>query len=656
MMRAWIRAWSLSRLPGLLVLVAVATLTLNAGCPQPGTPGDGGTNNGGSAGGDNNSGGDSSGGNNSGGDNAGGGSSGGDNSGGGSSGGDNSGGGNAGGDNSGGGNSGGDNSGGDNSGGDNSGGGTDNPNPSTIALRKVIETGDPVPGQPASATFSYFGNPVIDDDGRVAFFAAFRNGNGSGGVYVWQRGEPDTITKVVDDNPNVSGTVPAGGASERFINFNIAWETTIGARPLTWGPVGRLIFGAPYGAAAGTNIQAKGLYRWRASDGDLIRVVDEAQMKQFFIDSAPTIGYSIEPASFNCDFLSPGITENALVTFLCRFTFTEPSTNGGFPPIVAFRDLGLFITDSEYIRTAISEVLNDRGSVPDQGQFAIFRDFAVISGAARNGDVVIQGRYEAGSGSHGVYLWHHGVQTSTLLRVVDNAPGRSFPGLPSGAVVGAVSSEASNFRAISVANSLNVAVETTLTENSATRDVVLLYDGSTWTELKGSDGTSANRLLSGVANGGAVAYLANGQPYLRTSSATVRLNENPPAALSGVDVTWDEFGGATNANGRAIVRYTRTAGGHGWILWTGGEALLALDTAAQAELAGLDVMFPTQREALTQADRVGTVGGRPEVDRAGRSGWFNNQEQAVVRLGSLGADGQPNTLDDVQAIWLVDAN
>ena len=92
--------------------------------------------------------------------------------------------------------------------------------PTTMTLQAIVQTGDAVPGQSA-ATFTRFSNPVIDGDGRVAFWGAYTGGEGDNGLYVWDSG---TLQRVIDDDPSRKGVVPGRGADDYFSGFSIRWD------------------------------------------------------------------------------------------------------------------------------------------------------------------------------------------------------------------------------------------------------------------------------------------------------------------------------------------------------------------------------------------------------------------------------------------------
>ncbi|MCH8057857.1 MAG: hypothetical protein IIB78_08305 [Proteobacteria bacterium] len=131
-----------------------------------------------------------------------------------------------------------------------------------MELERIARTGEPVPGQTEGAAFTVFSNPIIDRDGRVAFWAGYESGAGDGGLYVYQDG---MVERVLDDNPANTGEVPGADDGDYFGDFEI---TADGDAPgFSWGIGDRLIISAETRGPSRTN----GIYRWRASDGAMKR-------------------------------------------------------------------------------------------------------------------------------------------------------------------------------------------------------------------------------------------------------------------------------------------------------------------------------------------------------------------------------------------------
>jgi len=600
-----------------LGLLAIVSLVLITGCPAPLPPG-GGTDSGAADGGDSTDGGGaapdgSDGGTGGGGDSGGG--TGGGGGGGGDAGSDGAGDGSAGDD--------GDASDSTDTGGSDSGdtGGGDTP-PTTMTLQAIVQTGDAVPGQSA-ATFTRFSNPVIDGSGRVAFWGAYTGGEGHNGLYVWDSG---TLQRVIDDDPARTGTVPGRGADDYFSGFSIRWDSDNKTPSLAWGAGGRLIFVAHISGSP----QANGLYRWRASDGDIIRVADDEQLK------ALLPGADV----FFADFYHPGVSDNGIVIFSSRYTAFDGQMN-----ILAFRSLGVFVSNGVQITPVVVGQLSEPGDVPDQWEHATFGDTGILTSLNPAGDMLLQAEYKTALGDRGVYFYTGG----SLYRVVDNAPDRAFPGLPVGTRVG---EEGTPYDAITIGAGLRIAIDTKLVADDSSRDAVIMWDGSQWHELSGG-GAAARELISGPNSLGRVLFLAGGQPYLGNEAGSVAVGATLPTKLKGVSVEWQNFSGALNNSGRALLRFKRSGSDSaGLVFWTGEQLLLVADAAADEPSSQSDVIFPTERPAPDQVDRAGVVTYLPEMDRPGRSGALNDRDELVFRVGSLGADGQENTADDYQAIYI----
>lgn len=537
-----------------------------------------------------------------------------------------------GGDDSGGDNGGGDNSGGDNSGGDNSGGGTggDNngggngggeppppttPAPTVVRFTTVVETGGAVPGQAETAQFTYFTNPVIDVEGRLAFWAKYSGGQGDGGLFVYQNG---LVEAVLTDSPSATGSVPGRTPTSTFGNINILWDA--GAPSTTWGSSGRLLFTAPYEGAP----YPIGAYRWRATDGDMVRVADMQQMNALYPAALPN--------TFSEEIFNPYVSDGGVGVFTTRYSYIMRDEDGAAAFVTG--KTGIFLSNGTAVSVIADAVLSPAGVVPDQPNTAAWDVIENRTSMNAAGEILFQAKYKRGNGSRGVYLRSGG----QLVRVLDNAPNRSFPGLPSGAVVGA--SNGAAYEAISLGPAGHIAVDTQLTINGATRDTVLFWNGSQWREQTSSTNVPASALLTGVNRAGQVIYLADGRPYLGGTSSKRDLSASLPSQLVGVNLRWETSGAALNDNGRAVLRYTRLDANNapttsGMVLWTGERMLIVFDAFADIPGASFNELF-----TLT----------RPESNRVSRSGFMNERDQVALRLGSLGADGQPNTSDDRQSI------
>ena len=127
----------------------------------------------------------------------------------------------------------------------------------------------------------------------MAFWATHENGNGYGGLYVWEDG---TVHLVVDDDPADAGSVPGGSASEYFdVHASASFDPF--NEHLVWGSAGRLLFTARIVGGLGRT----GLFRWRASDADLIRVADSDMIQS-------GLGLELDGSVFIAYFANFGVT------------------------------------------------------------------------------------------------------------------------------------------------------------------------------------------------------------------------------------------------------------------------------------------------------------------------------------------------------------
>jgi hypothetical protein len=499
--------------------------------------------------------------------------------------------------------------------------GDDDPGPpQSVAFQVIALTGDEVPEQDG-ATFTYFGNPIIDNAGRVAFFAAYEGGDGTAGLYVW---DGEQLVRVFDTGSSWVGNVPGLGAEGYFHDLTIRWND--GAPHIAWGSDGQLLFAA----AVNDFSQPNALFQWRASDGELQLVSDAELMRTAIPDSTE---------DFLPEFYHLGLADDGTVFFSNRYTYFRE--DGSF----ALFQRGIFSTDGE-TSTEIGV-----GEVPEQPAAALFDDKPVlITSHNAAGELLFQATYFLGDGSHGVYLLADG----QLYRVIDNAEDRSFTGLPSGA---RVNSAGADYQAIALGEQGHIAIDTTLTVDGETRDTVLLWDNTRWHELQSTTGAYASDLLTSVSDDGEVVYLADGEPYLGAASlgsvGTIDLGAFLPAELLGVNLEWEPYGAAINNHGRALVRYTRTDDDlPGLALWNGTRWLVILDGAEPEGLDAIDAIFSNQQYEPDDLDRIGSISDRPETNRPGLSGVLNDSDEWTFRAGALGADARRNTNDDQQGIFL----
>lgn len=503
----------------------------------------------------------------------------------------------------------------------NGGGAPVSPAPTAFDLEQIVQTGDPVPGQ-SGATFTAFSNPLIDADGRVAFFAAYEGGDGDAGLYVFDDGQ---LTRVFDTSAS-GGAAPGGDPNDAFDGFDVDWDA--GSPHLAWGNGGRLIFAAHLNGAQ----MPDALFRWRASDGSLLRLADARLLREQF-DGATE--------DFLPEFYFPALSDTGIVHFGARYSYFD--SDGGFNLF----DTGVLTTNGVRLRPLLAEGLTSL-AVPGRSG-ATFTDIALITSHNRPGRILLQAAYTGGganAGNRGLYLWNG----QALTRLFDNAPGAAPTGLPTGATVGPANGP---LGAIALGERGQIAVATPLTAAGQTNNEVVYFNGTNWRRLTGQGGTRADALLSGVNRRGRVLVRAGGEPCIASDAGATRISAPLPPSLGTASLTWPAFGGAINNHNRGLVRFRRGAGNaDGLLYWNGDRLLLVADLAA-ASPPDWDVLFPTADVPIDgELLRAGNIAGRPEIDRPAISGTLNDRDELTFRVGALGADGQPNTADDRQAIYV----
>ncbi|MCG3126582.1 MAG: hypothetical protein CHACPFDD_01433 [Phycisphaerae bacterium] len=495
----------------------------------------------------------------------------------------------------------------------NDNGSDDSPPPSSVALTRVVRSGDAVPDQPGGTTFTYFSAPTMSADGRVAFWGGYAGGHGHGGLYAW---DGAALRRVVDDDPARAGSVPGGNPGEFFGDFVIPVGGD--AATVLWEAGGNLLF---VGRSRGDGA-FRGIYRWRASDGGVSRVLDMRQLAGQYPD---VLSGDTGPV-FVAEFFTPGVSDAGVITAMAKYSYV--TTDRGFALGTA-----VFTSDGTTITRIVDEIIGAPGNVPDQGSGAFFDDIGGVLTTNAQGHTLFQGSYTGGQGRRGVYLNIGAAAT----RVIDTATGRTYPGLPSDAKLGLGSTA---FTAMSISDPGHIAIDTVLTTGGVPHDTVVYWNGSTWQELKRGDGVVADVLLTGLDQSGRCVLLAGGRPILAGPTGdTKELAATSPAELGGRAPTWLS-GGAINNHGRVLLRFTTPGADQsalgGLALWTGEKLLIAADLVASVPSAGGSI--------LTLA--------LPETDRPGRSGALNDDDEFAFRVQEPGADAKSGTADDVQAVYV----
>ena len=467
--------------------------------------------------------------------------------------------------------------------------------PTAIALQQIVQTGDRVPGQVETVTFTQFGNPVIDANGRVAFWALYTGtgAKGFGGLYVWDAGQ---VKRVLDDDPATAGIVPGRTTKDYFGRFGGQYGTSPLGSDVAWAAGDRLMF---VSEVTGQQDSA-GMYRWRATDANLVRIADREQVAALFTDASP--------ATMAPSFKLPGVSDGGIAIFGLSYAyFTNP------PGAQYFSGQGVFTSNG----TTVSVLADTRhsqltpGDVPEQGATAYFNTIDTLTTINAAGDMLFQGRYTSGTGGMGVYL----ARGDAKYRVIDNRTGATWPGLTAGAQL----RSPNVWPSLAMGPAGHIAVDAQLKVGADTRDTVLLWNfgTSTWTELTGANGAPATSLATGVNDDGQTVIISGGAPYMMTSTTRMQLNATVPAQLAGVTVTWTPGGGSINNDGRAAIGYSREGGSAGLVFWTGAQLLLVTDVGAGVP-AGISQVY-------TITD--------PRRDRPGRSGFLNDKNEITFRVG-----------------------
>lgn len=483
----------------------------------------------------------------------------------------------------------------DGSGGDAGDDGDEQPDPeppASITRTRIIQTGDAVPDQPDGVTFDEFSDPIIDADGRVAFWGSFSGSaaNGSFGLYVWADG---TLTRAIHDDPATEGIVP-----NRDVPSYFGWDTTSDWDPLAqdiaWGSGGRLLFVSEVDSSQSGG-RSKGIYRWRASDANIVRVADLELVAAFYPD-APS-------GAFVPTFYQPGVSDGGTAIFGVDYLYLTSGVVSG---------TAIYTTTNGQTLNQIADTVaseDDPGDVPDQGAAAYFAEVDVVSTINEDGKALFQAYYTSGTGSAGIYL----IQNGTKYRVIDNRPNASWPGLPSVTRV----NSAEDLYMLAIGPDGHIAVDTTVTVSGSSRAAVLMWDFTTleWTEITGG-GSTASALLSGVDDDGRTLIKVGQDVYVASTTASTRVTGTLPTELQGASFSWANAGGAINNFGHAVVPFTESNGDRGLAFWTGSELLTLAYVGGNIPATGLD--------------KISTIEDA-RLDRPNLTGMLNDTDQMVFR-------------------------
>lgn len=474
--------------------------------------------------------------------------------------------------------------------------------PQMLDFGILAQTGDAVPDQVSGVTFTEFGPPIIDANGRVAFWALYSGvgAAGFGGLYIW---ENNAVRKVLDDNPASAGVVPGRTTADYFGKFQKTSSFNPLTQDLTWAGGNRLLFVSPVSGQKAS----RGFYRWRATDNNFARIADLEQITALYADASP--------GAFVPTFALPGVSDNGIGYFGVDYKyFTKP------PGATLVSGQGVYSSDGSTVTVLADTSLSEAtpGDVPSQGANAFFTRMATLTTLNASGDMLFESDYfdDNGSAGTGIYLARGG----TLYAVIDSRPGVTWPGLATGLQYNP-GSKAARF-ANGPLGQIVIGAPAKL--NGTTYNTVLLFDFGTslWYELTGPNGANASALLSGINDDAKLLLLSGGNPYIVGGGQRVSIADSLPPEVLGTIPTWASEGGSINNHGRAVARYTRSSN-LGLVFWTGEKLLLVADPLANVPSGIASVSTITD----------------PRRDRVGRSGLLNDSDE-IVFLANLTGGGQ----------------
>ena len=495
------------------------------------------------------------------------------------------------------------NSGANNGGGGGGGGTVVDPNttnttaPTKLGFERLVQTGEQVPDQPSGVTFSELGTPVIDSKGRVAFWALYTGSGkkGNGGLYVWEAGH---ISCVVDDDPGQVGIVPGRTTNDYFGPFTASNDPAIFDLEMAWGAGDRLLFVSPIAGEKST----VGIYRWRATDGNIVRVAEREQVAATFPDTPGAPDYN----TFAPTFSIPGVSDNGIAIFGVSYLYLVSGDN----PIKTGQ--GVFKSNG----TTVSVIADTRhstltpGDVPgqDPAANAYFTSIDVLTTLNGAGDRLFTGAYTGGEGARGIYL----SRGDTNYRVIDTRSDPNWPGLTNTRITAPI-------RGFAIGPNGHIAVSSQVYDSDGGHRGVILWNWGTssWTQLKGENNAFATALLTGVNDDGECVILADSVPYLVSASTRTNIADALPSGLKSAGLTWPEVGGAINDAGRAVLPYTRSDSSPGLAFYSGSGVFIAADAALNTPQSGIT--------AITTVTGV-------QRDRPSRSGMFNDADELVFLI------------------------
>ncbi len=245
------------------------------------------------------------------------------------------------------------------------------------------------PGQSGATSWTSFGAPVINDDGRVAFHGNFSFGDNSQGLYIHSN---NSVGLVFDDNPLQA--VPGQPSAVGFTTFPmgagvlpVLSANHVGATEASW-------FDAGF-------VQRSGLYTGTVAGG-IVRVADVTQVP-------PGQGAAARFSSFD---LFMTISNGGDVVFHAPYTGGQ----GGH---------GIYRYRRE--TSSLLRVADASQQPPGQAGSASFTVLDSFPAVNASGTVAFGASYSGGLGTRGLYL---GNGVGPLVRVVDDSGVFSVPDNP----------------------------------------------------------------------------------------------------------------------------------------------------------------------------------------------------------------------------------
>ncbi len=461
--------------------------------------------------------------------------------------------------------------------------------PTAFTVAAPIDASVEPPGQPG-ASFALYSAPLLDRDGRVAFWAGLSNAAAGVDTGLYVLTTSGEVLRVLDEGSSAPG-------DDSALTFGtLQLPAQVG--DLAWGADGRLVFSSPIASDGAAAAVSFGVYRWRqtASGADLIRVFDSSQHRALY-----TTVSAIDTLTVRYDML--GVSRSNRVTALASYTLN----------LAGIADQNAVMTSiGQGVERIVDAFPEAQFEVPDH-QGATYEALRGRIATANDGAVLYAAAFASGPDESGAGVFLRAAD-EVLLRVIDNRVGSDWADLPLGVVV---DPNGVGPRRMAIGVGERIAIETDIDRGAGPRPTVLYYGNCTWFEL-GGNGQVASRLLSSINDRGQVVVLAGGRPFVTGDGRSVDLTQAAPLALQDVD--WSDAQAAINNNGRVLLRYPIGAGA-GLAFWNGAQLLPIPERSGD----GIEII------------------GRPETRQAGRSGPLNDDDRFVFRVaGETIFVGTPN--------------